>query len=120
VLTGTLSCSTTATPTSGVGTGYSVILCTGLSASNYAISYVSGGFSVTPAGPFDLVITVSGTQVYGGTPNYTITNYSGFVGTDGPSLVTGTSAARRPRRPPVASAPATASSSAPVCRRVTT
>src|SRR5207249_7029048 len=58
-----------------VGGGYTISNCSGLSAANYTIGYSYGTLTVNPAG---LTATVSGSQVYGGSPSYTAV-YSGFV-----------------------------------------
>jgi len=76
---------TTATPASPVG-GYA-ISASGAVDPNYTINYVSGTLTVTPAA---LTITVDNkTSVYGAPlPAFTVT-YSGFVGSDGPSVLGG-------------------------------
>jgi hypothetical protein len=88
VVGGTLSCSTSATSSSPVATGYSISACEGLAATNYSIGYSYGTLSVTPK---PITVVVNGTQVYGGTgitytPDYTGT---GWVNGDGPGIVTG-------------------------------
>ena len=85
VVTGSLSCSTNANASSPVGGGYTTSSCSGLSAANYTIGYAYGTLTVTPAG---LTATVSGSQVYGGSPSYTAV-YSGFVNGQNSSVVTG-------------------------------
>jgi hypothetical protein len=85
VVTGT-TCSTTATPTSAVGSYPSS--CTGATAANYTITTVNGTVSVTAAA---LTVTASsGTMTYGGTVPTITPSYSGFVNGQGPSVVTGT------------------------------
>jgi hypothetical protein len=49
VVTGTLSCSTTATSSSAAGSSYSTKLCSGLSATNYNITYSYSTYTVYPA-----------------------------------------------------------------------
>ena len=46
LVTGTLTCSTDATPSSPTGTGYSISACSGVSAPNYTVSYVYGTLTV--------------------------------------------------------------------------
>ena len=61
------SCSTTATPTSTVlGSPY-VSSCSGAVDPNYAIAYVDGTTTVTPA---PMAVAVSGSQANGGTPHF--------------------------------------------------
>lgn len=67
VLGGTLTCSTTATSASAVGS-YAISGCSGLSATGYTISYDHGPLQVTRK---TLRVRVNGTQVYGGDPHYT-------------------------------------------------
>src|SRR5439155_1192758 len=89
VVTGALLCSTSATPSSPVGTSYTVSACSGLSATNYAISYSYGAFSVTAA---PVTVAVSGTQVYGGAGKSFTDRYSVGEGesADRSNVVTGT------------------------------
>ncbi len=87
VVTGTLTCATTAGPTSPVGSSYTISNCSGLTATNYAVTYSYGTFSVTVA---PLTVTVTGTQVYGGTSKSFSPGYSAFVGSDTASVVSGT------------------------------
>jgi type VI protein secretion system component Hcp len=76
---------TTATTASPVG-GYA-ITASGAVDPNYTINYVSGSLTVTPAA---LTVTVNNTtNVYGAPlPAFTVL-YSGFVGSDGPSVLGG-------------------------------
>ena len=74
LLTG-VTVSTDATATSNVGTGYASTASggtlSGAAAGNYTLSYVTGGFSVTPA---TLTVTPTGTMTYGSTsPTYGFT-----------------------------------------------
>jgi hypothetical protein len=88
VLTGTLACTTNASATSPVLGTYSVSTCSGLIDPNYSISYVGGSFTVTPA---PLAITVTGTQVYGGSAkSFVPTGYASFVNNEGPAVLAGT------------------------------
>jgi Bacterial Ig-like domain (group 3)/MBG domain (YGX type)/Abnormal spindle-like microcephaly-assoc'd, ASPM-SPD-2-Hydin len=88
VLTGTLACATNATASSPVPGNYTVSSCSGLSDSNYKISYMGGSFTVTPA---PLTITVTGTQVYGGTAkSFAPASYATFVNNEGPAVLSGT------------------------------
>ena len=84
-LTGALSFSTVATAASPVG-AYAITP-SGLSSSNYAISFVSGTLTVTPA---PLTVTANdATKVYGqANPAFSV-SYSGFVNGDTPSTLTG-------------------------------
>ena len=88
-LTG-LGYSTTATAASNVGSGYSATASGGTlggdANGNYTLSYSAGGFSVTPA---TLVVTATGSQVYGSTtPNYAFT-VAGWQNGQGDSNLTG-------------------------------
>ncbi len=74
VLGGGLTCSTTATSSSGVGTYPSS--CTGAVDSNYAITYVNGTTTVIPA-PLTITAT-SGTMTYGGAVPVISPNVSGL------------------------------------------
>ncbi len=88
VVSGTLTCSSNATNTSPVGSGYTVSACSGLTASNYTISYAYGAFTVNPA---PLTATVIGSQTYGGTNiAFSVSNYATFVSPDTASVVSGT------------------------------
>ena len=69
-----------------VGSYTGAITASGLTSANYAISYVAGNLTVTPA---SLTVTGSGTQVYGGSPTFSA-GYSGFVLGQGPSVLGGT------------------------------
>src|SRR5204862_4020346 len=85
VVSGSLSCSTSAVASSPVGGVYTISNCSGLSAPNYTINYVYGNLSVIPAG---LTATVTGSQVYGGSPSYSAT-YAGFVNGQNALVVSG-------------------------------
>jgi hypothetical protein len=82
-LTGTLACTTTATPASAVGTY--PITCSGQTSTNYTITYVPGTLTVT-AVPLTLTANPA-TKVYGAPlPAFSVTG-TGFVNGDGvPSL----------------------------------
>ncbi len=86
VVSGTLTCSTNATATSPVGS-YTISNCSGLTASNYTISYSYGALTVNPA---PLTATISGSQTYGGTNRVFSAGYSGFVNGQNSSVVSGT------------------------------
>ena len=82
------TCTTAVTATSPVaGSPYSTS-CSGASDPNYTITYANTA-TITVL-PRPIVVTVTGTQVYGSTPIFT-PSYSGvsWVGIDGPSVVTG-------------------------------
>jgi len=84
VLVGALSCSTSATPASPVGT-YPVN-CGGQSASNYSITYLPGKLAVTPA---KLTITANNLTKTFDAPNPTLTwTASGFVNGNNTSVIT--------------------------------
>jgi RHS repeat-associated protein len=79
-LTGTLSFSTTATAGSHVAGNPYPITPTGQTSANYAISYVAGTLTVTPAA---LTITADNkTKVYGAALPTLTASYSGFVNGD--------------------------------------
>lgn len=87
VLTGTLSCTTSATitPTSPVGS-YPITGCSGASATNYTITYDLGTVDVRPA---NLTITASGaTFTYGHAVPVITPIYSGFVNGETSSVLT--------------------------------
>ncbi|MGD1094295.1 MAG: MBG domain-containing protein [Bryobacteraceae bacterium] len=87
VVTGTLTCSTNATSASPLGNSYTISNCSGLTASNYTISYSYGTFTVNPA---PLTANITGSQTYGGTnPSFTPA-YVGLVNNDPSSVVSGT------------------------------
>ncbi|WP_296606171.1 MBG domain-containing protein [Nocardioides sp.] len=67
VLHGTLSCQTSATAASAIGS-YAISGCSGLSATGYTISYDHGPMQVTRKA---LRVRVNGTQVYGADAHYT-------------------------------------------------
>jgi hypothetical protein len=60
--------------------------CSGAVDPNYDISYVAGTLTINPA---PLAITVTGTQVYGGTPSFQVTGYNAFVNGETPSVLGG-------------------------------
>jgi hypothetical protein len=95
ILSGTLTCGSTATATSSVaGNPYKTSGCSGLTAANYTISYSYGSFTVNPK---PLSITASSSSfTYGGTvPNITPTLTAGntFVGADSFASLVGLSCA---------------------------
>jgi alpha-tubulin suppressor-like RCC1 family protein len=81
VLGGALTCSTTATSSSPVGTYPSS--CSGASDANYAISYVDNTVQVVAA-PLTVAAS-SGSMTYGGAVPAIDPTYSGFVDGDGPA-----------------------------------
>jgi subtilisin family serine protease len=84
-LSGTLSCATTATSTSGVGSY--PITCTGLSSPRYVLTYVVGTLTVTPA---PLTITADDqAKAYGAALPALTASYSVFRNGDGPSALGG-------------------------------
>ncbi len=92
VLTGTLSCATTAKITSSVGTY--PISCSGLSSAKYSISYVPGTLSVTQA---SLSVTANNATRPFAQPNPAFTAaFSGFVNGDGLASLSGTLACASP------------------------
>ncbi len=78
-----LTCATTATSSSPVGTYDSN--CSGASDANYTIGYVDGSVQVTAA-PL-VVAASSGTSTYGSNPPAIMPSYSGFVNGDGPGAL---------------------------------
>ena len=85
-LSGALSCMTTATATSPVGT-YPIV-CSGLSSPNYTITFIPGTLAITPA---SLVVTANSTaRQYGQANPAFAASFNGFVNGDGPSALTGT------------------------------
>jgi hypothetical protein len=87
-LGGSLSCSSTATPTSNVGTW--PVTCGGLTSSDYTINFVGGDLSVTPA-----TITVTPdpqSREYGAAnPIFTV-GYAGFANGETASVISGSPA----------------------------
>ncbi|OYV72239.1 MAG: hypothetical protein B7Z74_05865, partial [Deltaproteobacteria bacterium 21-66-5] len=75
VLGGTLAFAIATSSSSDVGTYPNAVTPSGLTSTNYAISFVAGSMIVTPA---PLTVTGSGAQVYGGSPSFAAA-YSGFV-----------------------------------------
>ena len=88
VVTGTASCSTTATKTSPIGT-YPITCTIGsLTSAVYGFSFSPGTLRVTPA---TLTVTANAaTRVYGATNPSLGYSLSGFVNTENTSVVTGT------------------------------
>ena len=85
-LSGSLVFATVATAASAVG-AYDVTPA-GLSSTNYAITFVAGTLTVTPAAL--TVTTDPSSKVYGAPlPSFTV-SYSGFVGSDDPIVLSGT------------------------------
>jgi hypothetical protein len=85
-LTGTLNCATTATQASPVGTY--PITCSGLSSSNYTITYAAGTLTITAA---PLTVTANNASVQYGQPiALSGTSYSGFVNGDTAASLGGT------------------------------
>ena len=83
----TLSCGTTATGTSPVGTY--VIKCTGpISTTNYAITYLTGTLTITPA-PLTITANNATKILHAANPPFSA-SYSGFVNGDGPGSLSGT------------------------------
>jgi hypothetical protein len=71
-----------------VGSSYTISNCSGLSASNYTISYVYSTFSVTPA---SLTVTCPTFTITYGTPFPTLTpSYSSFRNNESPSVLSPT------------------------------
>ena len=89
VLGGTLSVvDSDAAPTTAVGNYAGVITASGLTSTNYAITYVAGNLTVTPA---PLTITASGVSlVYGASDPALGVTYSGFVNDETSSVLGGT------------------------------
>ena len=88
VLVGTLLCVSAATPSSAVsGSPYS-INCSGLSSTNYAISYIAGQLTVTPA---PLTITANNAARQGGQANPPFTaTFTGFANGESAAVLAGT------------------------------
>lgn len=85
VVSGTLSCLPSSTTLSAGS--HAITSCSGLSASNYTIAYDLGSLVVSKK---SITANVSGTQVYGGAPAWSVTYPSGsFVSLDTDSVVTG-------------------------------
>ena len=88
-LSGTLTCASLATPASSVGGGPYTINCSGLSSTQYAITFVPGKLTVTPT-PLTLNAT-SVTRGYGAAnPPLNNITPSGFVNGDTLSSLSGT------------------------------
>lgn len=86
-LTGALTCATTATLGSPVGSY--PITCSGLTSTNYIIAFVPGTLTVTPD---SLTVTASNAARHYGQPNPALNNatYAGFVNGDTPASLGGT------------------------------
>ena len=85
-LSGTLTCTTTATQASPVGTY--PITCSGLSSPNYKITFLPGTLTITSA---PLTVTATGTSRQYGQSNPTFSvAYNGFANGDSPSSLSGT------------------------------
>jgi parallel beta-helix repeat protein len=77
-----------AAPTTGVGSFAGVVIASGLTSTNYTISYNGGNLTVTPA---PLTITASGiSRVYGAADPALGVTYSGFVNGETSSVLGGT------------------------------
>jgi hypothetical protein len=86
-LSGTLTCTTTAGPTSPAG-NYP-ITCSGQTSTNYAITYVAGTLIVTGLPP--LTVTANNkTRAYGAANPAFDVSYAGFLGSDSPASLGGT------------------------------
>ena len=85
VLSGTLTCASSVTATTGVGS-YPISTCSGLSADNYTVGYNPGSVTVKPA---QLLITASSTSfVYGHAAPAINALYSGFKNGETSSVLT--------------------------------
>ena len=85
VITGSLSCTSAVTATTGVGT-YPISTCTGLSAPNYTINYSPGSVTVRPV---PLTINASSaTFTYGSAVPAITPSYAGFVNGETASVLT--------------------------------
>ncbi len=73
------SCSTSASSASSVAGSPYDTSCSGAVDANYAFSYVDGAVEVDRA---PLTITITGVQVYGGSPSFAIAGYAGFVNSE--------------------------------------
>ena len=89
VLSGTLSVvDSDSAPTTAVGSYSSVITASGLTSTNYTITYAAGNLTITPA---PLTITASGvSRVYGASDPMLGVAYSGFVNGQTSSVLGGT------------------------------
>jgi len=88
VLSGTLSCTTTATAASSVSGSPYPITCSGQSSPDYSIKYVAGSLSITPA---PLTIAADNKSVGDDSPTPPLTaTYTTLVAGDTPSSLTGT------------------------------
>jgi hypothetical protein len=87
ILTGTLSCTSAATPSSSVSGGPYAINCSGLSSANYAITYVAGQLTISPA---PLTITANNaTKILNAVLPAFSASYSGFVNGENSSVLAG-------------------------------
>jgi hypothetical protein len=86
-LSGTLSCTSLIASSAPAGVYGASISCGGLSDPDYAITYADGGFTINAV---PLTANVSGTQVYGGVPAFTVDSYSGLTNGDTAGDVSGT------------------------------
>lgn len=85
VISGTLSCTSSVTHSTGVGS-YPITTCSGLSATNYAITLNPGSVTVRPA---NLTITASGaTFTYGNSVPAITPSFAGFVNSETASVLT--------------------------------
>jgi hypothetical protein len=88
VLAGALSCTSPATPSSPVSGSPSTITCSGLTSTNYTISYVPGQLAITPA---SLTIIANNASRLASQPNPTfMVSYSGFANGDTATALSGT------------------------------
>ena len=88
VLTGMLNCTSVATPTSPVNGGPYPITCTGQTSSNYGITYVPGGLTISPT---PLTITANGaTKILNAPLPVLGGSYSAFVSGENSSVLAGT------------------------------
>jgi hypothetical protein len=85
-LTAQATCTTPATSASAVAGSPYGTSCSGAADSNYSISYVPGTVTVERA---PLTITVTGHQVYGGSPSFEVSGYGGFVNGENQSVLSG-------------------------------
>jgi hypothetical protein len=89
-----ITCSTTYTTTTAVGTAASS--CTGATASNYSITYTVGVITITQGGQTSVLVITSTTVVYGSSLSLVTSGGSGagsnsFMVDSGPCSITGTS-----------------------------
>ncbi len=97
VLSGALSCSSTAAPLSPVSGGPYPITCSGLTSTSYTISFVSGTLTINPA---PLTVVANNTSVqYGRVILLNGASYSGFVNGDTATALAGTLNCTTPATP---------------------